>query len=177
MKNIILSSIFAASILAFAADWAAGQCPNGRCPAARPSASVPVNGIVSGTQNLSELEKKIVQIEKDALDKWYAGDPSPYIANMGGDIGYFEPVLDKRLDGKDPLQKMFETKLLVALHDLDPERPVYVEAESRKIGRIHLPTELLDALRAGDCVNIEASFAARVDFLLRDYDYFLNAPD
>jgi len=65
----------------------------------------------------------------------------------------------------------------MAMLGFDPERPVYAEAESRKIGNIHLPTELLDALRVGACINIEASFAARVDFLLRDYDYFLNAPD
>jgi hypothetical protein len=108
MKSIAAASILSASILAFATDWAAGQCANGRCPTARPSVTVPVSGAVSGTQNLSELEKKIVQIEKDALDKWYAGDPAPYISNMGGDIGYFEPVLDKRLDGKEPLQNMFE---------------------------------------------------------------------
>ena len=32
-------------------------------------------------------------------------------------------------------------------------------------------------MRSGECCNIEASFAARVDFLLRDYDYFLIAPE
>ncbi len=76
-----------------------------------------------------------------------------------------------------PSQRMFETRLCVALQALDPARPVYVEAESRKIGSIQLPNALLETLRAGDCINIEASFAARVEFLLRDYDYFVNAPE
>jgi ketosteroid isomerase-like protein len=67
-----------------------------------------VKGEVSSTQNMNALEKQIVQIEKDALDKWYVGDPTTYISTMGGDIGYFEPILDKRLDGKESLQKMFE---------------------------------------------------------------------
>ncbi len=86
-------------------------------------------------------------------------------------------VLGVLPDSEQPSQKMFETNLLMAMLGFDPERPVYAEAESRKIGHIHLPTELLDALRAGDCINIEATFEARVDFLLRDYDYFLSAPD
>ena len=86
-------------------------------------------------------------------------------------------VLGVLPDSAQPSQKMFETNLLLAMQGFDPQRPVYAEAESRKIGHIHLPTELLDALRVGACINIEASFAARVDFLLRDYDYFLSAPD
>lgn len=77
---------------------------------------------------------------------------------------------------EQPSQKMFETKLNLALQSFDPAHPVYVEAESRKIGSIHLPDALLDAMRAGACINIEASFEARVEFLLRDYDYFLNNP-
>ena len=80
-------------------------------------------------------------------------------------------------DAAQPSQRMFETRLLVALRALDPARPVYVEAESRKIGSIQLPNALLDTLRAGVCINIEAAFAARVEFLLRDYDYFVNAPE
>jgi len=76
-----------------------------------------------------------------------------------------------------PSQKMFETRLLTALLQFDPARPVYVEAESRKIGSVQLPDAMLDALRRGACIKISASFAARVEFLLRDYDYFVQAPD
>jgi ketosteroid isomerase-like protein len=57
---------------------------------------------------MTATEKEIVEIEKKALEKWYAGDPTPYIDNMSGDIAYFEPILDKRLDGKQSLSKMFE---------------------------------------------------------------------
>ena len=76
-----------------------------------------------------------------------------------------------------PSQKWFETKLLQAISAFDPARPVYVEAESRKIGRLHLPETLLESIRQGERLDIEASLAARVAFLLVDYDYFLQAPD
>ena len=86
-------------------------------------------------------------------------------------------VLGVLPDCPQPSQKMFESRLLTALQRLLADRPVYVEAESRKIGSLQLPSALIESMRAGECVNIEASFAARVDFLLRDYAYFLTAPD
>ncbi|WP_313950529.1 tRNA 2-selenouridine(34) synthase MnmH [Accumulibacter sp.] len=86
-------------------------------------------------------------------------------------------VLGVLPDSPQPSQKMFESRLLTALQSLDPHRPVYVEAESRKIGSLQVPAALIETMRASDCLNIEASFDARVDFLLRDYDYFLAAPE
>ena len=86
-------------------------------------------------------------------------------------------VLGALPDCPQPSQKSFESRLLAALQGLDPARLVHVEAESRKIGSLQLPTALIEGMRAGECVNIEASLAARVDFLLRDYAYFLTAPD
>ncbi len=86
-------------------------------------------------------------------------------------------VLGVLPDRPQPSQKMFESDLLTALLALDPDRVVHVEAESRKIGSLQLPTALIETVRAGDCVHVCASFEARVDFLLRDYDYFLSAPE
>ena len=86
-------------------------------------------------------------------------------------------VLGVLPDSAQPSQKMFESLLLEAIQRFDLSRTVYVEAESRKIGQIHLPNALLETMRASPCLNIEAAFTARVDFLLRDYAYFLHAPD
>ncbi|MCX8086158.1 MAG: tRNA 2-selenouridine(34) synthase MnmH [Rhodocyclaceae bacterium] len=76
-----------------------------------------------------------------------------------------------------PSQKMFESRLLQALEKFDTAQPVFVEAESRKIGRLQLPDALLMAMRAAPCLRIEASRAARAEFLLRDYAYFLERPE
>ncbi len=53
----------------------------------------------------------------------------------------------------------------------------YVEAESRKIGNLHVPEALIARIRQGKCFTVEATTAARVAFLLEDYDYFLTLPD
>ena len=76
-----------------------------------------------------------------------------------------------------PSQKWFETQLLRELERFDPARPVFVEAESRKIGRLHVPDALIGRIRGGECVRIDATPAARVAFLLADYDYFLTMSD
>ncbi|MFZ2853910.1 MAG: tRNA 2-selenouridine(34) synthase MnmH [Rhodocyclaceae bacterium] len=86
-------------------------------------------------------------------------------------------VLGVLPDSPQPSQKMFDSKLLVALRRFDPTRPVFIEAESRKIGSIHLPDALIETMRCAACVSIDAAFGARVEFLLRDYNYFLSAPD
>jgi ketosteroid isomerase-like protein len=117
MKNFNVVIAIIVLVLFQTADRAAAQCRNGMCPSTNSSSyySTPAytntpapEGKVSVTQELGPVEKQIVKLEKDALDKWYSGDPSAYIANIGSEIGYFEPILEKRLDGLEPLRKMYE---------------------------------------------------------------------
>jgi tRNA 2-selenouridine synthase len=68
-----------------------------------------------------------------------------------------------------PSQKAFETAIAERLLAFEPERSIYVEAESRKIGRLQVPESLIQIIRSSTCVVIEASLEARITFLLRDY--------
>ena len=68
-----------------------------------------------------------------------------------------------------PAQKGFETALALALHRLDPARPVLVEAESSKIGRITLPPALWQAMLAAERIVVTAPLTARAAFLTRAY--------
>lgn len=86
-------------------------------------------------------------------------------------------VLGVLPDSPQPSQKGFETALLQAMAVLDPARPVYVEAESRKIGNLHVPEAMIERIRSGEFVAVDATLDARVAFLLKDYDYFLTQPD
>lgn len=80
-------------------------------------------------------------------------------------------VLGALPDRPQPTQKGFETTLYDRIRKLDPARPVFVEAESRKIGRTHIPEPLIGAMRAAPCIRIEAERDARLSFLIRDYAY------
>jgi tRNA 2-selenouridine synthase len=86
-------------------------------------------------------------------------------------------VLGNLPDAPQPSQKMFETLILTQLEKLDSQKIVFVEAESRKIGSLHVPDVLLNAMRQSPCVRIEATTDARVDFLIHDYPYFIDQPD
>jgi tRNA 2-selenouridine synthase len=76
-----------------------------------------------------------------------------------------------------PSQKGFETQLFDVLSRLDPSRPVWIEAESRRIGRITVPEALTEAMFRSPLVEIVAPVAPRVDFLLRDYAWLVESPE
>lgn len=75
-----------------------------------------------------------------------------------------------------PSQKGFDTRVLQALERLDPARPVFVEAESKKIGQLQVPAALMQAMSNADCIRVEASVEDRVDFLCEDYASLLDDP-
>ena len=62
------------------------------------------------------------------------------------------------------------------LRAFSPDRPVYIEAESRKVGILSLPNELIERMRASPCVRVEVPQAARIKLLMADYVHFLHNP-
>jgi tRNA 2-selenouridine synthase len=81
-------------------------------------------------------------------------------------------VLGGLPDEPQPGQKRFETLLWQALRAFDPQRPVFVESESRKVGRCQLPEALIVRIRASRCLRIEADVAQRAAFLVDEYSHF-----
>lgn len=87
-------------------------------------------------------------------------------------------VLGQWPDQPQPSQKAFDTRLWHALQALSPDRPVFVESESKKIGRIQLPDALVERLhRHGRVLQVSLPDAARVDLLLQDYGFFAERTD
>ena len=75
-----------------------------------------------------------------------------------------------------PSQKMFDSLVWSALKRLDPARPVFVEAESKKIGQLQVPAQLLERMREGECLRLEVPTTERVRFLIEEYRHFLEEP-
>jgi tRNA 2-selenouridine synthase len=82
-------------------------------------------------------------------------------------------VLGDLPDRPQPSQKMFESRLLHELSSFHPEKHVFVEGESKKIGELQVPEALMSRMRASPCVVLEASLETRVDLLLQEYRHFL----
>ena len=81
-------------------------------------------------------------------------------------------------DADQPSQKMFESLLWQALQQFDPARPVYVEAESKKIGNIRVPDALLGEMwQHGLCLQVEIPREQRIALLKEEYHHFLDNPE
>ncbi|BAN25558.1 tRNA 2-selenouridine(34) synthase MnmH [Caballeronia insecticola] len=75
-----------------------------------------------------------------------------------------------------PSQKAFDSALAVELGAFDAAKPVFVEAEGRRIGAITMPDALLASLHAAACVDVTARREDRIAFLLQDYAHLFDDP-
>jgi tRNA 2-selenouridine synthase len=79
--------------------------------------------------------------------------------------------------GKEqPSQKLFDSMLLRQLTEFDPAKPIWVEAESKKIGERQLPDALLAAMRGGLTIAVDAPMPQRVLLWREDYRHFEEDP-
>ncbi|SDD09826.1 tRNA 2-selenouridine(34) synthase MnmH [Paraburkholderia lycopersici] len=72
-----------------------------------------------------------------------------------------------------PTQKSFDTALVQTLRTFDAAQPVFVEAESRRIGAITLPVALVGHIRGAPCVVVDVAREERVALLLEEYGHLL----
>jgi tRNA 2-selenouridine synthase len=97
------------------------------------------------------------------------GVSAPCAAEPGAAAGALDDALQ-------PGQKAFETALWQALRRFSIHQPVFVEAESRRIGRLSIPGALFECLGTGRRVRVEVPLEERVAFLVRDYAPALQQP-
>jgi len=86
-------------------------------------------------------------------------------------------VLGRFADKPQPTQKWFDSQLADRLRRFDARKPIFVEAESKKIGQIALPESLIAAMRKAPLWQIKAPIASRVAYLLADYAEYVKHPD
>lgn len=77
---------------------------------------------------------------------------------------------------EQPPQKYFDSILLQRISGFDLDRPVWVEAESRKVGNLQLPAALHEAMHVSRCWHLEASMDERVRLWREDYRHFEEDP-
>jgi tRNA 2-selenouridine synthase len=81
-------------------------------------------------------------------------------------------VLGSLPGAAQPSQKHFETQIWDRLRTADTSRPVFVESESRKVGRVQVPEALILAIRGSRVAVVDADVDVRSRFLLAEYEHF-----
>jgi len=71
--------------------------------------------------------------------------------------------------GEQPSQKQFETSLWDAFRTLAPKRPIILEGESKRIGRLTLPGNLYEVMAENAKIWCEVSVETRVNRLATEY--------
>jgi tRNA 2-selenouridine synthase len=70
-------------------------------------------------------------------------------------------------EAPQPSQKYFESLLANEIATLNLEEPVWVEAESSRIGNVQIPQEFWQNMRQSPRVIVSIPLAARVDAILK----------
>ena len=79
-----------------------------------------------------DIAVTLIAMERAALDRWGEGDPSGYLEISASDVVYFDPFVERRLDGLEALTHWYESlrgKIRVDHYELyNPEVQVCGEA-------------------------------------------------
>ena len=70
---------------------------------------------------------------------------------------------------KQPSQKLFETLIYDKVKNLKTGEPIFVEAESNKIGNLHIPKEFWKLMKSSPQIEISATVEQRAQFLVEEY--------
>ena len=57
---------------------------------------------------MANVAETILAMERAALDRWGIGDPSGCLEICAPDVVYFDPFLDRRIDGLEALTQYYE---------------------------------------------------------------------
>jgi ketosteroid isomerase-like protein len=53
-------------------------------------------------------EHEVIAMERAALKRWLSGDPSGFLEISAPDVVYFDPMIERRLDGLEALTAYYE---------------------------------------------------------------------
>jgi tRNA 2-selenouridine synthase len=99
------------------------------------------------------------------------------VLDLEGMANHKGSVLGPNPDRPKQSCKAFDTALIEKLSGFNRAEPVFVEAEGRRIGIIHLPPLLYETMRTGRILQIKPAIKARVKFLIEDYSWLTEQPE
>ena len=92
------------------------------------------------------------------------------LANHYGSVFGHIPPLNKKMRIETPSQSRFESELSQHLKRLlEDDAIIYCEDEGARIGKIHLPKQVLHSLKRSKAIWLETSLEKRIEYIRMDY--------
>jgi tRNA 2-selenouridine synthase len=70
---------------------------------------------------------------------------------------------------QQPTQQQFENELAFQLANLDLSKPIFIEDESIKIGKLSIPKSLFEQIKIGTMLFLDVPYEQRVENLMEEY--------
>ncbi len=77
---------------------------------------------------------------------------------------------------KQPSQKFFESLLFYEINKLNLKKNIFIEAESSKVGNVHIPKSIWSNMILSKRIEVVADVNTRAKFLIDDYQYMCKNP-
>jgi tRNA 2-selenouridine synthase len=91
--------------------------------------------------------------------------------HRGSLLGHTDGTRERR----QPSQKLFETRVNDQLQAIpNANNIVWLEAESNKIGNVHIPTELWAAMKRSKRIALQVPIEERVRYTMKTYQYWME---
>lgn len=58
---------------------------------------------------MNDFTEPIIALERAALERWGRGDPGGFLEISADDVVYFDPYLERRIDGLEALRERYQT--------------------------------------------------------------------
>jgi ketosteroid isomerase-like protein len=108
----------------------------------------------SNTTN-TDIPQKILSLEKEALEMWNHGDPSGYLDLSDDDVTYFDPSLERRLEGLDNLKKYYEPiKGQVNVSKYEMINPKVVATKEMAVLTFNLHSYIAENVSKWNCTEV-----------------------
>ncbi|MDD8016018.1 MAG: nuclear transport factor 2 family protein [Acidobacteriota bacterium] len=125
---------------------------------------LPAVAVIEAAQSANPTDDptaEIIALEKAMLDRWGTGDTYSFIELAAPEITYFDPSLEKRLDGREAFEKFLAplkgTFRIPRYEIIDPKVQVYGEAAVLSYNMVDYDEKEINAFR----MNVTEVYARR----------------
>jgi hypothetical protein len=111
--------------------------------------------VMANAQKNTTIESTIIGMEKAALERWNNGDPSGFLEISASDVVYFDPYIEKRIDGLAELTKFYEQfRGQVKVESYEMLNPLVQATEKMAVLTFNLKSRSGDILYKWNCTEV-----------------------